>query len=200
MNIQTDNTDADPDYHPKGPKDLLPTEDEQLENDVIVMADFNPSNNNETELSNDKGIGNYFNFYYSNLLKQRFYLHVLNCNVLEPKRPKKVIPKPLQWKANVRKAKRNSSQEYITRTNKVVPSRKVEPSRDDKCRLHCKNKFTEIGRQTIFEEFWVMGDIENQHYYISKAMKTVTPKYRYVRADATCNRSNNQVFLSEVWC
>jgi len=57
-----DDTDADPDYHPKGPKDLLPTEDEQLENDVIVMADCNPSNNNETELSNDKGIHNYFNF------------------------------------------------------------------------------------------------------------------------------------------
>lgn len=57
-----DDTDADPDYHPKGPKDLLPTEDEQLENDVIVMADCNPSNNNETELSNYKCIGNYLNF------------------------------------------------------------------------------------------------------------------------------------------
>jgi len=53
---------VDPDYHPKGPKDLLPTEDEQLENDVIVMADCNPSKNKKTELSNDKCIGNYFNF------------------------------------------------------------------------------------------------------------------------------------------
>jgi len=59
-----DDTDADLEHHPKGPKDLLPTEDEQLENDVIVMADCNPSNNNETKLSNDKGIGNYFNVLY----------------------------------------------------------------------------------------------------------------------------------------
>lgn len=39
-----------------------------------------------------------------------------------------------------------------------------------------------------------MGDIEKQRHYIFKAMKTVKPKYRYVRADATCNRSNNQAF------
>jgi len=39
-----------------------------------------------------------------------------------------------------------------------------------------------------------MEDIEKQRHYILKAMKTVTPKYRYVRADATCNRANNQAF------
>lgn len=50
-----DDTDADPDYHPNGPK-------EQLENDEVVMADCNPSNN-ETELNNDKGIGNYSSFF-----------------------------------------------------------------------------------------------------------------------------------------
>lgn len=70
----------------------------------------------------------------------------------------------------------------------------MKPPCEDKCRLHCKNKFTETERQKIFEEFWAMGDIEKQRHYIFKAMKTVTPKYRYVRADATCNRSNNQSF------
>lgn len=71
----------------------------------------------------------------------------------------------------------------------------MKPPCEDKCRLYCNFKFTEIERQTIFEEFWAMGDIEKQRHYILKAMKTVTPKYRYVRADATCNRSNNQAFF-----
>ncbi|KAL4083738.1 hypothetical protein QTP88_029054 [Uroleucon formosanum] len=146
------------------PKDLLPNGDENVENNIGI-ADH-PTDNNETESRNDK----------------------------EPKRPKKVIPKPLHWKANVRKEKRNSGQEYTTRKNKVVPRRKMKPPCEDKCRLHCNSKFTEIERQTIFEEFWAMGDIEKQRHYIIKATKTVTPKYRYVRADATCNRSNNQAF------
>lgn len=70
----------------------------------------------------------------------------------------------------------------------------MKPPCEDKCRLHCNSKFTEIERQAIFEEFWAMGDIEKQRHYILKAMKIVTPKYRYVRADATYNRSNNQSF------
>jgi len=140
---------------------------------------------------------NFILYYYLFIqLPQSTYLfaYYLNCNILEHKRPKKVIPKPLQWKANVRKEKRNSGQEYTTRKNKVVPRRKMKPPCEDKCRLHCNSKFTEIERQTIFEEFWAMGDIEKQRHYILKALKTVTPKYRYVRADATCNRSNNQAF------
>lgn len=82
----------------------------------------------------------------------------------------------------------------MTRKNKVVAGRKIKPPCEDKCRLHCKTKFTETERQTIFEEFWAIGDIEKQRHYILNAMKTVKPKYRYVRADAIYNRSNNQSF------
>jgi len=88
----------------------------------------------------------------SNLLNQHFYLHVLNCNVLEPKRPtKKSYSQTSSVEGECKKAKRNTGQEKTTRKNKVVPSRKVKPPCEDKCRLHCKNKFTKTERQKIVE-------------------------------------------------
>lgn len=48
-----DDTDADPDYHPKN---LLPNGDENVENNIGI-ADH-PPDNNETESRNDKGIIN----------------------------------------------------------------------------------------------------------------------------------------------
>lgn len=49
-----DDTDADPDYQPK---DLLPNGDENVENNIRIVADHS-TDNNETESRNDKGIIN----------------------------------------------------------------------------------------------------------------------------------------------
>lgn len=68
-----DDTDADPDYQPKRPKDLFSAEDEHFEND-IVMANH-PSDNDETESRNDIGIHIlilYIIIYLFNFLNQRY--------------------------------------------------------------------------------------------------------------------------------
>lgn len=75
-----DDTDEDPDYRPGRPNDvLLPTEDEHFENDIVV-ADH-PSDNNETESRNVRGILILILYiiiiYLSNLHNQCYDLHII---------------------------------------------------------------------------------------------------------------------------
>lgn len=54
---------------------------------------------------------------------------------------------------------------------------------DNKCRLKCSTIFTEESRHKIFKEYWDMADLQKQRHFIASCMQTITPKYRYVKAD-----------------
>lgn len=54
---------------------------------------------------------------------------------------------PLGWKSVNAKTLRNSGQQYISKSNKIVPARAVGPACGDKCRIRCKTKINEEERK-----------------------------------------------------
>ena len=57
-------------------------------------------------------------------------------------------------------------------------SRKMLPPCGDKCRLKC-SKISDEERQTIFDAYWKMADLQRQRDFIAANMTIVKPKYRY---------------------
>lgn len=63
-----------------------------------------------------------------------------------------------EWTANSRKRKRNVGLEYINRTGKLIPSRKLQPP-CTKCRLKCHDRIFDDIRQKLFNKFWGFGNL-----------------------------------------
>ncbi|GFS88945.1 uncharacterized protein TNCV_5037941 [Trichonephila clavipes] len=97
-----------------------------------------------------------------------------------------------KWQRSERKGQRNSGKayNYIKRIEdndgKIIDrivlwkeERKLLPPCGDKCRLTCRNKFTEEQRKYIFNEYWKMGDLQRQRDFIAINTAKINPKYRY---------------------
>ncbi|KAI8429313.1 hypothetical protein MSG28_007808 [Choristoneura fumiferana] len=98
------------------------------------------------------------------------------------KRSRKRTRDPSKWKQNIAKALRNSGKAYVSSsTKKEVPARCVKDA--CKCRLKCVDNISDTDRNTLFETYWSIGDIEIQRSYIRSCMVEVKPKYRYTNAD-----------------
>ncbi|KAM3960074.1 uncharacterized protein ACR2FA_005875 [Aphomia sociella] len=96
------------------------------------------------------------------------------------------------WKQNIAKSLRNAGKSYISKTNKAIKPRSVQPPCGDKCRLKCCKKITVDQRQTIFDVYWNIGQVDAQRSFIMSCMTNITPKYKYTNA---CNPRNcNQAF------
>lgn len=87
---------------------------------------------------------------------------------------------------------RNSGKSYVSssKSNRFIEAKKVLPPCGEKCKLKCFTKFTKANRQSIFEDYWKIGNIEEQHYFLSSSMTVVKPKYRYV-IENSHRRENN---------
>lgn len=88
---------------------------------------------------------------------------------------------PTKWKQNVAKNLRNSGKAYLScTTKKNVPARSIkEPC---KCRLKCSENINDTDRQTLFERYWAIGNINLQRSYIRSCMMEIRPKYKYTNA------------------
>lgn len=67
---------------------------------------------------------------------------------------------------NVRKAKRNSGEKYVTKTGRTVDG-KIHKNKDCFCSRKCKNVVTPEVRKECFDSFWQMKDFKKQNAYIS---------------------------------
>uniref|UniRef100_A0A8D8VJJ1 Uncharacterized protein n=1 Tax=Cacopsylla melanoneura TaxID=428564 RepID=A0A8D8VJJ1_9HEMI len=99
------------------------------------------------------------------------------CAIRKRKR-KPDVPKPT-WQSEHKKYLRNTGQAYMTHySSKVRKQRSLKPPCLESCRLRCFEKFTHERRQTIFSEFWALGNIEQQRIYIAQNFGQVLPKVR----------------------
>ena len=79
------------------------------------------------------------------------------------KKTRKRRAMPSTWEKNRTKKLRNSGKPYKTYNKKLeVPARAIKGSCDEKCRHKCSQKFTEKERQSIFNLYWLLGDIAKQ--------------------------------------
>ena len=78
-----------------------------------------------------------------------------------------------EWKRNIAKRRRNQGKSYVTKGNKIRSGRKMKKGCGHSCRYKCHSKFSEEERERLFNEFWILGDINRQRNFLSKyATKT----------------------------
>lgn len=72
----------------------------------------------------------------------------------------------MNHKTKLRKFKRNTGQEYVTKKGKVVKA-KVFENKDCSCSKQCSTKVTAEERMKCFDKFWKMGNFSKQNAYLS---------------------------------
>ncbi|CAH2981692.1 unnamed protein product [Chilo suppressalis] len=77
------------------------------------------------------------------------------------------------WKDCKRKSLRNLGLEYSSRKGKIMPSKKLLPGCDFKCRLQCQNKIKETARKELFQKFWSLGDRVKQWKLITNLCERI---------------------------
>lgn len=93
---------------------------------------------------------------------------------------------------------RNSGQEYksTSKTQKMMPARKIGPPCGLKCRLKCPQKVSEEVREKIFRSYWNMKSLQRQRDFIARSLNIVEPRYQYRKPDS--NRKPKHSFNFDV--
>lgn len=86
------------------------------------------------------------------------------------------------WEKSESKRLLNLGLEHIKK-GKTVPARKMGLGCSVKCRLKCSSRISREIRETCFENFWKIGDIDHQRLYLHKRMQ---------RSDKKCQRVNSK--------
>ncbi|MES9881020.1 MAG: hypothetical protein ABW185_09085 [Sedimenticola sp.] len=76
---------------------------------------------------------------------------------------------PKEWKANIRKRRRQSGQEYIDSLGKSRRSREIRTTKDcnGACRFRCSQRITTTERSDTFNRFWSLNDDEKLSFYLN---------------------------------
>ncbi|XP_062529653.1 uncharacterized protein LOC134200558 [Bombyx mori] len=95
------------------------------------------------------------------------------------------------WKQNEAKTLRNAGKRYISKKNKVIKPRSVQPPCGNQCRLKCCEKITVDQRQTIFDVYWNLGQVDAQRSFIMSCITNISPRYKYTNArnPRNCNQA-----------
>ncbi|CAK1599671.1 unnamed protein product [Parnassius mnemosyne] len=91
----------------------------------------------------------------------------------EKKKGRKRKRNEQSWKQNEAKSLRNAGKPYISKKNKEIKPRSVQPPCGDKCRLKCCKKLTVDQRQTIFDVYWNLGQVDAQRSFIISCMTNI---------------------------
>lgn len=86
------------------------------------------------------------------------------------KTSRKRVRNEAEWKANIRKRRRNNGSDYVTRKGAEVRRKTI----DDKvcgCKKQCNRIIPFTTRQQIFSKFWKLGDWSAQNAYIVGLVK-----------------------------
>ncbi|XP_053966878.1 uncharacterized protein LOC128868612 isoform X2 [Anastrepha ludens] len=114
------------------------------------------------------------------------------------KRGKKRVIRISARKKETAKRLRNMGKEYqsVSKTSKIIKAREILAPCTDKCKLSCSTKFSENQRKTIFNNYWALGNLEQQRSFIAGNIESIQPKYRYTRTEN--HRKLNNAFYFQI--
>ncbi|KAH9643163.1 hypothetical protein HF086_010615 [Spodoptera exigua] len=103
----------------------------------------------------------------------------------EVKRGRKRIRDSSKWKQNKAKRLRNSGQPYtsVSKKEKRVPGRCLQPPCTEKCKLKCSNIISTDTRYELFTFYWNLSDLYQQRAFIKSSMVDIKPRYQYTNAE-----------------
>lgn len=135
----------------------------------------------------------------SNLIENERLADVEESSTSSQKKGKKNYPKKSSpgrkrilnkenWIAEIRKRKKNLGEEFTNRKGQIIPKKEIKPSCGDKCSRKCRELITENQRNTIFNNFWSLGDHNKQADYLSRFIKRVSRKQIMARSASSSRR------------
>ena len=87
-------------------------------------------------------------------------------SVPKPSSVRKKVSRPLEWKRNKNKGRRERGKQYTSVSGKNVPSRTVHMEKHPQpCRMGCEEKISADERQEIHNDFWKLSEPEKRHYF-----------------------------------
>lgn len=108
------------------------------------------------------------------------------------------IPQPDTWIRNIRKAKRNSGESYVTKGGVIRTARNyVKEACPSTCRFGCAARFSDAQRDTFSKLYWSLPDLTSKRVYIIRHMEQVVPKYRRQAKGPTQRGLNYAYFFDE---
>ncbi|KAL0878742.1 hypothetical protein ABMA27_003789 [Loxostege sticticalis] len=89
--------------------------------------------------------------------------------VKQPKRVRNPKPNPGTWACNIRKAKHQRGEAYISRRGKYVPERRVQNTKDclKSCKYKCSERISDTDREHIFKAFYSLNANEKKHFLLN---------------------------------
>ncbi|XP_046665796.1 uncharacterized protein LOC124357786 [Homalodisca vitripennis] len=181
-----DDSDEDPNYEPKN--DLNFPKKQTISNKIFNIPRRNKVvvNTKEKEPEIFEENDNVFEFLEQN-----------NTDLQKKKGKKRSLNKDNWLKCKAKKL-RNSGEEYksSSKSRKLIEKKEIKPPCNDRCRIQCKTKINPDERQTIFKNYWALGDLSRQRDFIASHIQNIQPTYQYKREGN--KRKPNQAFYFDV--
>ncbi|CAH2096786.1 unnamed protein product [Euphydryas editha] len=73
-----------------------------------------------------------------------------------------------KWVVVQRKLKKNTGEEFVNQSGKLVESKQMKDPCTDKCRLKCTQKISYEDRKRIFKYFWLLGQKKKHWEFVIK--------------------------------
>ena len=105
---------------------------------------------------------------------------VLDQPVTSKNRSRKRLRNEYKWKRNVRKRLKNLGKEYITVSGKVVSERHMGAGCTGNCRRKCHETFSCENRKAIFDQFWNVGQVDQQRQFIADRVQQMPAKRKTI--------------------
>ncbi|CAH1118124.1 unnamed protein product [Phaedon cochleariae] len=102
-------------------------------------------------------------------------------------------------KVKTRKRNRNSGKQYVTAKGKIKKPREMKPLRTN-CRNKCRNVLDEEVRQTIFREYWSLGEYDKRVAFVASLISAQDKKITRMKVEgkSTKNRTYSYVYSLEI--
>ena len=107
------------------------------------------------------------------------------------KKTRKRLRNPVAWKKNQRAQLKNSGQEYISRTGKIIPAKVIKPPCSNKCKYKCSERISEEQRCDIFKMYWDFSSLQRQRDFLNSTITVLQLPQRRLKTGVEKNRKPN---------
>ncbi|CAG4998807.1 unnamed protein product [Parnassius apollo] len=110
------------------------------------------------------------------------------------RKQKKRIRNPAAWRKNQRAQLKNSGQEYISRTGKIIPAKEIKPPCSNKCKHKCSEHISEEQRYDIFKMYWDLSSLQRRRDFLNSIITVLQLAQRRLKTGVEKNRKPNTYY------
>lgn len=111
---------------------------------------------------------------------------------LQAQKGRKRKRNPTSWNSNIRKQKRISGAEYLSKNKTLITAKSIGSPCQDTCRYKCNIKIPQEVRQVIFKKFWSpFKTIDHKRQFVASSVELQGIKRRRERTGERANKKSS---------